>query len=141
MGFQKRVWWEEGSDTCHGALVSGPLRLHEAWKPSQQAILATQLLPELHDGIQVITGQWWQDTIGGQRQHVVGSSSARHWLYRVTGFRHVVRIGLIRRWMLLLLHEVVVCLLNLMLLEIGQTRLLLLLPVTALGLPVAALRL
>lgn len=41
--------------------------------------------------------------------------------------------------MLLLLHEVVVRLLNLMLLEVGQTRLLLLLPVIALGLPVAAL--
>jgi len=51
-----------------------------------------------------------------------------------------VRLGLIRRWMLRVRHEVVVCLLNLMLLEIGQTRLLLL-PVTALGLPVAALRL
>ena len=43
--------------------------------------------------------------------------------------------------MLLLLHEAVVCLLNLMLLEVGQTRLLLLLPVAALELPVAALRL
>ena len=43
--------------------------------------------------------------------------------------------------MLLLLHEVIVSLLNLMLLEVGQTGLLLLmlLPVTALGLPVAAL--
>ena len=43
--------------TWHGALVSGPLSLHEAGQPSQQPILTAQLLPQLHDGIQVVTGE------------------------------------------------------------------------------------
>ena len=69
------------------------------------------------------------------------SNSTGHLLQRIVGFRCLIRTGLFRRSMLLVLHEIVVSLLNLMLLEVGQASRLLLLSVTPLGLLLAALRL
>ena len=49
--------------TWHVALITGPLSLHIAGELSQQAILPTQLLPQLHDGVHVAAGNGGKDTL------------------------------------------------------------------------------
>lgn len=45
--------------TWYLTVVCSALRLHEARQARQQAILATQLLPQLHNGVKIIGGQLW----------------------------------------------------------------------------------
>ena len=109
------------------------MSLHEAGQP-------TQLLLQLHDGVQIAGGDGGLRAIPRrQPQHVVWPRAARDRLQGVGGVAGLgVEGALFGRQLLLVLHEGIVCLLNLVMLEIGEALWMLRLA-CMLGLPVNAL--
>ena len=119
--------------TWHGPLITGAVSLHEAGQP-------TELLLQLHDCVQVGGGDGGLRAVPWQPQHVVRPRAARYGLQGVggvTGLR--VEGSFFRRQLLLVVHEGIVSLLNLAMLEVGESLGLLRLA-RMLGLSVDALR-
>ena len=131
---QTKAETDTQSHTWHGSLITGPMSLHEAGQP-------TQLLLQLHDGVQVAGGDGGLRAIPWQQpQHVVWPRAAGHRLQRVGGITDLgVEGALFSRQLLLVLHKSVVRLLNLVMLEVGEALGMLRLA-CMLGLPVNPLR-